>query len=190
MSTQFHALWVEEKQDGIFTRSIVTRTVDDLPPGDVLIRVHFSSLNYKDALSATGKHSDALNRRTRSGIRFGVRLIHRQCPLSAVRSPTCNGSERLQGEREILGRGIGWETPVCGLRYQSCFAPCLIRTQPKPSIVLIKSIGCVQNELSVFDEFTACVEHRKHIAIVNFGFYRRHQYGQPVIISSRELRVP
>ena len=56
MSTQFRALWVEEKQDGVFTRSIVTRTVDDLPPGDVLIRVHFSSLNYKDALSATGKH--------------------------------------------------------------------------------------------------------------------------------------
>ena len=54
MSIQFRALWVEEKQDGVFTRSIVTRTVDDLPPGDVLIRVHFSSLNYKDALSATG----------------------------------------------------------------------------------------------------------------------------------------
>jgi hypothetical protein len=32
MSTQFRAFWVEEKQNGVFTRSIVTRTVDDLPP--------------------------------------------------------------------------------------------------------------------------------------------------------------
>ena len=53
MSIQYRALLVEE-QDGAFRRSIVNRSVDDLPPGDVLIRVLFSSLNYKDALSATG----------------------------------------------------------------------------------------------------------------------------------------
>ena len=29
-------------------------TPDQLPPGDLLIRVAFSSINYKDALSATG----------------------------------------------------------------------------------------------------------------------------------------
>jgi putative YhdH/YhfP family quinone oxidoreductase len=45
---------VEEKEDKRFSRSIITRSVDDLPAGDVLIRVHYSSLNYKDALSATG----------------------------------------------------------------------------------------------------------------------------------------
>ena len=28
------------------------RPLDDLPPGDVLVRVHYSSLNYKDALAA------------------------------------------------------------------------------------------------------------------------------------------
>ena len=27
---------------------------DDLPPGDVLIRVEYSSLNYKDALASQG----------------------------------------------------------------------------------------------------------------------------------------
>ena len=31
-----------------------TRSVDDLPRGDVLVKVHYSSLNYKDGLSATG----------------------------------------------------------------------------------------------------------------------------------------
>lgn len=54
MSTSFSAYWVEEQPDGSFRQSIVTRTTDDLPPGEVLIRVLFSSLNYKDALSATG----------------------------------------------------------------------------------------------------------------------------------------
>lgn len=34
--------------------SIVEKSVDDLPEGDILIKVNFSSLNYKDALSASG----------------------------------------------------------------------------------------------------------------------------------------
>lgn len=54
MNTLFDALWVEEQPDGGFRRSIIQRAVDDLPPGELLIRVHYSSLNYKDALSATG----------------------------------------------------------------------------------------------------------------------------------------
>lgn len=45
---------VEELPDGSFKRTIKEKNIEDLPPGDVLIRVHFSSLNYKDALSATG----------------------------------------------------------------------------------------------------------------------------------------
>jgi alcohol dehydrogenase len=49
----FKAFWVEKTEDG-FQRSIVERQVEDLPDGDVLIEVQFSSLNYKDALSATG----------------------------------------------------------------------------------------------------------------------------------------
>tara|TARA_B100000214_G_C23969166_1_gene629216 strand:- start:2303 stop:3295 length:993 start_codon:yes stop_codon:yes gene_type:complete len=34
--------------------SIIEKSIDDLPEGDLLIRVNFSSLNYKDALSASG----------------------------------------------------------------------------------------------------------------------------------------
>lgn len=45
---------VQELPGGTFARSIAERTTDDLPSGDVLIRVLYSSLNYKDALSATG----------------------------------------------------------------------------------------------------------------------------------------
>ena len=54
MSAHFDAMWVEEQPDGSFRRSIVRRSVDDLPAGDLLIEVHYSSLNYKDALSASG----------------------------------------------------------------------------------------------------------------------------------------
>ena len=43
-----------EKKDGGFPRSVVERDEADLPPGDLLIDVRFSSLNYKDGLSATG----------------------------------------------------------------------------------------------------------------------------------------
>ncbi len=47
------ALVIEETPNG-FVKSIQTQSIDNLPEGDVLIRVHYSSLNYKDALSASG----------------------------------------------------------------------------------------------------------------------------------------
>lgn len=50
----FKALVVEEPTPGIFDRQVKTRTVDTLPKGDLLVRVHYSALNYKDALSASG----------------------------------------------------------------------------------------------------------------------------------------
>ncbi|MXW53568.1 MAG: YhdH/YhfP family quinone oxidoreductase [Gammaproteobacteria bacterium] len=52
--TSFQALRVEKSDDGSFKRTVQERTVDELPPGDLLIDVRYSSLNYKDALSATG----------------------------------------------------------------------------------------------------------------------------------------
>lgn len=54
MPQTFKALVVHEDADGQFIRQIEERSLVDLPEGDVLIRVHYSSLNYKDALSATG----------------------------------------------------------------------------------------------------------------------------------------
>lgn len=50
----FKALMITETPNGKFARSIVQRSTDDLPKGDLLIRVHYSALNYKDGLSATG----------------------------------------------------------------------------------------------------------------------------------------
>ena len=50
----FKALWITETKSGTFERNIIDRYIDDLPGGELVIRVHYSSLNYKDALSATG----------------------------------------------------------------------------------------------------------------------------------------
>ncbi|MBJ6799925.1 YhdH/YhfP family quinone oxidoreductase [Geomonas propionica] len=52
--TKFKALVVEKTDDGQFVRKIRARCIDDLPQGDLVVRVSYSSLNYKDALSATG----------------------------------------------------------------------------------------------------------------------------------------
>ena len=50
----YKALVVEEVGVGRFSRRILDRSTDDLPAGEVLIQVCFSSLNYKDGLSAVG----------------------------------------------------------------------------------------------------------------------------------------
>lgn len=52
--TTFKAMIVEESEPKKFTRRIGERRISELPKGDLLIRVRYSSLNYKDALSATG----------------------------------------------------------------------------------------------------------------------------------------
>jgi putative YhdH/YhfP family quinone oxidoreductase len=53
-STTFQALVIREQSDGSFAQGIEQRRVDDLPDGEVLVKVDYSSLNYKDALSASG----------------------------------------------------------------------------------------------------------------------------------------
>lgn len=50
----FRAMVVTEGEDKTFTREITQKEINDLPEGDVIIKVEYSSLNYKDALSATG----------------------------------------------------------------------------------------------------------------------------------------
>ncbi|NLZ18477.1 MAG: YhdH/YhfP family quinone oxidoreductase [Desulfobulbaceae bacterium] len=50
----FAALVVRRHRDGSCTRAIEERRHSDLPAGEVLIRVYYSSLNYKDALSGIG----------------------------------------------------------------------------------------------------------------------------------------
>jgi len=50
----FNALIVTKNKNGEYKSEISQKELKDLPSGDVLIKVQYSSLNYKDALSATG----------------------------------------------------------------------------------------------------------------------------------------
>ncbi len=52
-NVDFKAYLVEEI-DGSFVPTVRVVKTSDLPQNEVLIKVHYSSLNYKDALSATG----------------------------------------------------------------------------------------------------------------------------------------
>jgi acrylyl-CoA reductase (NADPH) len=51
--TEFKAYWVEKTEAGM-QQQIIQRKISDLPAGELLIRVEYSSVNYKDALSAKG----------------------------------------------------------------------------------------------------------------------------------------
>jgi acrylyl-CoA reductase (NADPH) len=50
----FKAFVVSKTEDGKFHHSVEIRYVENLPKGDLLIRVHYSSINYKDCLSCIG----------------------------------------------------------------------------------------------------------------------------------------
>ena len=51
---KYRAYEVSEVSENRFIPAVVEKSIDSLPPGDVLIQVQYSSLNYKDALSAAG----------------------------------------------------------------------------------------------------------------------------------------
>jgi len=50
----FQCYLVDKDAEGNVSGRITERSLDELPDGEVLIRVAYSSLNYKDALAATG----------------------------------------------------------------------------------------------------------------------------------------
>ena len=51
----YSALVVSQGPEEVFTREVRQLDISRLPPGDLLIHVLWSSLNYKDALAATGR---------------------------------------------------------------------------------------------------------------------------------------
>ncbi len=52
MVEKFKAFIVDQDENGKVSQEYKTLTKDDLPEGDVLIKVHYSGINYKDALAA------------------------------------------------------------------------------------------------------------------------------------------
>ena len=92
----FRALVVAETEDGEFTRSIEQRTAADLPDGEILIRVEYSSLNYKDALSATG---NKVVPRSHTGCPSSL-----QCTASKCRGTLARSANRTRPVRTWIVR--------------------------------------------------------------------------------------
>lgn len=61
MAIKFKSMLVSEKESDKFEIEIVEREIDSLPEGDILINVKYSSLNFKDALSASGNRGVTRN---------------------------------------------------------------------------------------------------------------------------------
>ncbi|HWL07131.1 MAG TPA: oxidoreductase [Planctomicrobium sp.] len=59
MSPEFSCYLVQTDSQGSVVAGIERRPRTELPPGDVLVRVRYSSLNYKDAMAATGNRAIA-----------------------------------------------------------------------------------------------------------------------------------
>jgi acrylyl-CoA reductase (NADPH) len=95
----FKAFWVEKSGSG-FKYSVSEREVGDLPAGEVLIDVRFSSLNYKDALSATGNPGVTRNFPHTPGIDAAGVVLESHSPDFKV------GQQVL-----VMGYDLGMNTP-------------------------------------------------------------------------------
>lgn len=76
----YKALLITETPAGKFERQIVNRDIDGLPEGEVLVRVHYSALNYKDGLSATGHKGITRNFPHTPGIEAAGRVVKSTSP--------------------------------------------------------------------------------------------------------------
>jgi len=97
--TTFRALIARRHDDGKTTRRIEERRIGDLPEGEVTIRVRYSSLNYKDALSAAG----------RPGV---TRRYPHQPGIDAAGEVVASGVEQFQPGDPVIagGRDLGMNT--------------------------------------------------------------------------------
>jgi acrylyl-CoA reductase (NADPH) len=96
----FRALVVRETAPGRFSAKIERKRTDELPSGDVLVRVRYSSLNYKDALSASGNR--------------GVTKKYPHTPgIDAAGCVAWSGNDLFRPGDEVLvsGYDLGMNTP-------------------------------------------------------------------------------
>jgi acrylyl-CoA reductase (NADPH) len=83
MSETFRALILRETEGGRYAVRLEQLLLDDLPAGDVLVAVDWSSLNYKDGLAVTGKGKIARVLPLVPGIDFAGRVLESRDPRYA-----------------------------------------------------------------------------------------------------------
>lgn len=121
---QYKALLITETSAGKFERQIVERPIDALPAGDVLVRVHYSALNYKDGLSATGHKGITRKFPHTPGIEAAGKVVASTC-------------EQFKEGCQVYVKGydLGMNTSGAFAEYVRVPADWLI---PKPSILSCK----------------------------------------------------
>ena len=124
----FSALLVEELGDKQFTQKIVKRSITELPDNEVVIEVHYSSLNYKDALSASGNRAVTKNYPHTPGIDAAGTVVSDKSATFAA------GDEVL-----VFGYDLGMNTPGGLGQYISVPADWIVKC---PSSLTLKEAMC------------------------------------------------
>lgn len=121
---QYKSLLITETSAGKFERQIVERQIDELPAGEVLVRVHYSALNYKDGLSATGHKGITRNFPHTPGIEAAGEVVS-------------STSEKFKEGNEVFvtGYDLGMNTSGAFSEYIRVPADWLI---PKPAVLSCK----------------------------------------------------
>ena len=113
-ASTFTAFIVEENEPQKFSYRVGKRSITDLPEGELLVKVHYSSLNYKDALSATGQ--------------FGITKKYPHTPGIDVAGEVveCSNGAFKPGDKVIVtSYDLGMDTPGGYgqyIRVPSCWA--------------------------------------------------------------------
>jgi len=89
------------QEDGAIVARFEQMTVDDLTPGEVVIKVHYSSINYKDALAATGAGKILRKYPLNGGIDLSGEVVSSSDPRYVPGQPVlvtgCSLSETFDG---------------------------------------------------------------------------------------------
>jgi putative YhdH/YhfP family quinone oxidoreductase len=112
----YRALVVRETPEGGFGRAVERLPMAALPEGEVLIRVAWSSLNYKDALSATGNRGVTRRYPHTPGIDAAGEVVASSAPgissgMTVLVTGYELGSNHAGGFAEYVRVPAGWVVP-------------------------------------------------------------------------------
>jgi acrylyl-CoA reductase (NADPH) len=116
MSEQFKALVLDQQDDGV-AANIKELTTSDLPEGDVLVRIAYSSLNYKDGLAITNKARVIRNFPMVPGIDFAGTVVESSVPEykagdDVILTGWFVGERHWGGMAQMARVKAGWLVPL------------------------------------------------------------------------------
>jgi acrylyl-CoA reductase (NADPH) len=113
----FRAYVVDRPDGGPFSRGLRTLAAEDLPPGDVTVRVEWSSVNFKDGLAAREDGRVARTYPLVPGIDLAGTVVASSDPAWTVGAPVLAngydlGTARHGGYAELASLPSGWVVPL------------------------------------------------------------------------------